>query len=302
MFALGRARLVNALALPLVVLLHIAVTALGGALLGVDGVVGALFVVPTAFAVVLLVVGAGRECAGLARELARDGLRFVGRGGRLLTGRAPRSGSAVPGLGGVVLAVALGSALYAARDLAAGGAGRCGCWSAPCAPRRHERRRPGRAGRRGRPSPRAAECSPTPTRAPSPPCRCCSSCWRRSPGAAGACPRSTRAPSSPTADRIADGAVAYRDVRYFYGPVGVYTLAGAFELFGTSFTTVFAFGLVQAAAILAAFYALARSFLPALTACLAHGRAGHDRLLRARPTTSCCRTPTRRPSGSSSCS
>ncbi len=71
------------------------------------------------------------------------------------------------------------------------------------------------------------------------------------------------------ADRIAHGAVAYQDVRYFYGPVGVYSLAGAFELFGTSFTTVFAFGLIQAAAILAAFYALARSFLPALTSCLA---------------------------------
>ena len=85
------------------------------------------------------------------------------------------------------------------------------------------------------------------------------------------------------ADRIAHGAVAYQDVRYFYGPLGLYSLAGAFELFGTSFTTVFAFGLAQAAAILGAFYALARSgFLPALASCLADGRGGRDRLLRDR--------------------
>ena len=32
-----------------------------------------------------------------------------------------------------------------------------------------------------------------------------------------------------TADRVAHGAVPYRDVRYFYGPLGLYALAGAFE-------------------------------------------------------------------------
>ena len=72
-----------------------------------------------------------------------------------------------------------------------------------------------------------------------------------------------------TADRIARGAVAYRDVRYFYGPLGVYSLAGAFKVFGTSFTTAFAFGLVQAAAIVGVFYALARHWLRPLTAGLA---------------------------------
>jgi hypothetical protein len=72
-----------------------------------------------------------------------------------------------------------------------------------------------------------------------------------------------------TADRIARGAVAYRDVRYFYGPLGVYGLAGAFKVFGTSFTTAFAFGLVQAAAIVGVFYALARHWLRPLTAGLA---------------------------------
>jgi hypothetical protein len=68
------------------------------------------------------------------------------------------------------------------------------------------------------------------------------------------------------ADRVSKGAVAYRDVRYFYGPVGLYALAGAFKVFGVSFATAFAFGLVQTAAIVGAFYALARRLLPVLTA------------------------------------
>ncbi len=72
-----------------------------------------------------------------------------------------------------------------------------------------------------------------------------------------------------TADLIKHGAVAYRDVRYYYGPLGLYSLALSFKLFGTSFTTAFAFGLVQTAAIIAAFYALARHWLVPLTAGLA---------------------------------
>jgi 4-amino-4-deoxy-L-arabinose transferase-like glycosyltransferase len=72
-----------------------------------------------------------------------------------------------------------------------------------------------------------------------------------------------------TADLIKHGAVAYRDVRYYYGPLGLYSLALSFKVFGTSFTTAFAFGLVQTAAIIAAFYALARHWLAPLTAGLA---------------------------------
>jgi hypothetical protein len=71
------------------------------------------------------------------------------------------------------------------------------------------------------------------------------------------------------ADRVSKGAEAYRDVRYFYGPVGLYALAGAFKVFGVSYTTAFAFGLVQTAAIVGTFYALARRLLPVLTAALA---------------------------------
>jgi peptidoglycan biosynthesis protein MviN/MurJ (putative lipid II flippase) len=76
LFALGRTRLVNGLA-PVVVLLHAAVTALGGILFGVNGVVGAFCVVPAAFAAVLLLAGAGRGWPAISRELIRDGLRFA---------------------------------------------------------------------------------------------------------------------------------------------------------------------------------------------------------------------------------
>jgi len=72
-----------------------------------------------------------------------------------------------------------------------------------------------------------------------------------------------------TADLIKHGAVLYQDVRYYYGPLGLYSLALSFKLFGTSFTTAFAFGLVQAAAIIAVFYALARQWLAPLSAGLA---------------------------------
>jgi hypothetical protein len=69
-----------------------------------------------------------------------------------------------------------------------------------------------------------------------------------------------------TADLVKHGAVVYRDVRYYYGPLGLYSLALSFKLLGTSFTTAYLFGLAQAAAILAVFYTLARQWLIPLTA------------------------------------
>jgi 4-amino-4-deoxy-L-arabinose transferase-like glycosyltransferase len=72
-----------------------------------------------------------------------------------------------------------------------------------------------------------------------------------------------------TADLVKHGALVYRDVRYYYGPVGLYSLALAFKLFGASFTVAYAFGLLQTAAILATFYALARHWLAPLHAGLA---------------------------------
>jgi hypothetical protein len=68
---------------------------------------------------------------------------------------------------------------------------------------------------------------------------------------------------------IAEGGEPYRDIRYFYGPAGVYSLAGAFAVFGTGFTTAFAFGLAQAAAIIGSFYALSRQLLRVVPAFLA---------------------------------
>lgn len=70
-----------------------------------------------------------------------------------------------------------------------------------------------------------------------------------------------------TAERVADGAIPYGDVRYFYGPLGLYGLAGSFQLFGASLATAFAFGLALSAAIVGSFYALARQWLrPAVAA------------------------------------
>lgn len=71
------------------------------------------------------------------------------------------------------------------------------------------------------------------------------------------------------AELVSRGEMAYRDVRYFYGPAGLYALAAALKLFGVSFTTAYAFGLAQAAAIGLAFYALARRMLDVLPAALA---------------------------------
>lgn len=77
MFALGRTRLLNLLALPLV-LAHVAATALGSLLFGVEGAVGAFFVAPACFAVVLLATGAGRDVrVGLALQLAAVTVRFL---------------------------------------------------------------------------------------------------------------------------------------------------------------------------------------------------------------------------------
>lgn len=112
MFALGRVTLVNALA-PALVALHVGATALGGALFGVNGVVGAFVVAPLTFAVVLLLVGAGRASAPLARELARDGLRFVAAAAACF-GIGALAGDAVgPGLLAPIATIGVGSLLYA---------------------------------------------------------------------------------------------------------------------------------------------------------------------------------------------
>jgi hypothetical protein len=110
MFALDRARLVNLLA-PAVMVLHVAATAVGGAAWGAGGVVGGAFVAPLSFAVVLLVVGAGRGSGPLARELGRDLLRFAGLAA-VSFGAGAAIGTLASGLVGSFVAVAVGSVLY----------------------------------------------------------------------------------------------------------------------------------------------------------------------------------------------
>lgn len=77
MFALGRARLVNALA-PALVVVHVGATVAGYALFGVSGAVGAFTVAPAALAIVLLLAAAGPSSRRLASELWSDALRFGG--------------------------------------------------------------------------------------------------------------------------------------------------------------------------------------------------------------------------------
>ena len=71
-----------------------------------------------------------------------------------------------------------------------------------------------------------------------------------------------------TAAQAVHGHLPYEDTRYFYGPLGVYTLTGAFKLFGTSLTTAYALGLATSVAIAGSFYALARQLLRPLAAAL----------------------------------
>ncbi len=69
-----------------------------------------------------------------------------------------------------------------------------------------------------------------------------------------------------TAAQAVRGHLPYEEVRYFYGPLGVYGLAGMFKLFGTGLSTAYAFGLATTVAIVGSFYALARQVLRPLAA------------------------------------
>ena len=111
LFALGRAKIVNLLAIPVVVA-HIAVTALGGALFGANGVVGAFFVVPLAFAITLLAVGAGRGGIAIGRELARDGVRFLAFSAASFGIGDAIASTLTNGIATPLLTIAIGSLLY----------------------------------------------------------------------------------------------------------------------------------------------------------------------------------------------
>lgn len=75
MFALGRTRLVNTWA-PILLIAQLATTALGGALFGLNGVVGAMFVAPLAFVAFMLVSEGGTDLHRVIVELMRDCARF----------------------------------------------------------------------------------------------------------------------------------------------------------------------------------------------------------------------------------
>jgi peptidoglycan biosynthesis protein MviN/MurJ (putative lipid II flippase) len=111
MFAVGRARLLNALAVPLV-LVHLGATAVGSALFGVNGAVAAFCVAPGCFAAVLLVTGAGHDAFRIGREMFFDGARFLALSG-LAFGTGWLVGKTIPSeLAGAVVAGALGSLIY----------------------------------------------------------------------------------------------------------------------------------------------------------------------------------------------
>jgi hypothetical protein len=111
LLALGRGRLVNALAPPLLAL-HIGVTALGGTLYGSDGVVGAAFVAPAVFAAVLFFAGARAGRWTLARTLLSDGGRLTAFAAAGFGGAALIAALVADGLAEALLAGALGSAFY----------------------------------------------------------------------------------------------------------------------------------------------------------------------------------------------
>jgi hypothetical protein len=69
-----------------------------------------------------------------------------------------------------------------------------------------------------------------------------------------------------TAAQAVHGHLPYEEVRYFYGPLGVYALTGMFRVFGTGLTTAYVFGLATTVAIVGSFYALARQILRPLAA------------------------------------
>jgi hypothetical protein len=69
-----------------------------------------------------------------------------------------------------------------------------------------------------------------------------------------------------TAAQAAHGHLPYDDVRYFYGPLGIYALAGVMKVFGATLTVAFAMGLLLTMAIAVAFYVLARQLMRPLYA------------------------------------
>ena len=113
LLALGRGRLVNAMA-PALLVLHVVATALGGSLFGSAGVVGAAFVAPAAFAAALFLIGVHSGRRPLMFTLAGDGGRLSAFAAGSFAAGGLLGGALLGGLPEAVLAGALGCVLYAA--------------------------------------------------------------------------------------------------------------------------------------------------------------------------------------------
>lgn len=111
MFALGRARLVNACA-PLLVGLQLAFTAIAGMLFGLNGVVGAMFLAPLAFVAFMLLTEGGADLPAVVRELLRDGARFILLAAGSFGGAAVLTLALPGGVGRAVACGLIGSAGY----------------------------------------------------------------------------------------------------------------------------------------------------------------------------------------------
>jgi putative peptidoglycan lipid II flippase len=113
LFALGRARLLNLLAVP-VIAVHVAATLAAERLGGSTAAAAALAVAPLAFAAVLVAVGARDRAGAVARQVAVDTLRF---GGLAAVAFAAAWAAGTPlgeGLARHLAVVVLGAALYVA--------------------------------------------------------------------------------------------------------------------------------------------------------------------------------------------
>ncbi|MFZ4776049.1 MAG: ArnT family glycosyltransferase [Terrimicrobiaceae bacterium] len=69
--------------------------------------------------------------------------------------------------------------------------------------------------------------------------------------------------------QISKGAVLYRDIFHYYGPLGVYFNAGLFRLFGVGFSTIFLSNLVMLSGFTVGLFALLRKMTDRLAAGLA---------------------------------
>ncbi len=101
---------------------------------------------------------------------------------------------------------------------------------------------------------------------------------------------------------VADGRLPYIDFVYYYGPLAPLLAGLVSAVAGPGIGTIVALGFAITALIVAATYALARTFVGPLGAFLAAGAHDRGRVLRRTTTPTSCRTRSRPRSGRSSCS